>query len=143
MAEMKDMYKLARYIDSDEYDTPMRAVLNGLDAINDCAKRYALKSKVSRNKASKVIEAAIEHKYVRVLGDDSSGIVLDVTPIKGRHFIAKKWFIYPSGLIDDSLKAYGRSQRFYAGTVVGGVIVTVLGVLVRVIWTIIMHWFNR
>jgi len=131
MAEMKDMCKLVRYVDSDKYDnTVAHKMHDDKQALTQLVDLYADRGyirkriyKRSRSKIAGVLADAFEHKYLKMASKDessvSTAIAIDTTP-KGRHFIAKKWFIYPAGLVDDSLKAYGRSQRFYLALLGGG-----------------------
>ncbi|MGA3150447.1 MAG: hypothetical protein ABSD10_02450 [Candidatus Saccharimonadales bacterium] len=139
MAEMKDMYKLVRYIDSNRYEIlshtqTFKAQNEALLALTqDYIKSRKLR-KPSESTVAAILVASKEHGYIDWL---SSNWTLYVTSIKGRHFIGKKFFIYPAGLVDDSLKAYGRSQRFYTGAVVGGAILAIIEGVIKTLQILI------
>ncbi len=132
MTEVKDMYKMALFIDSQEYDTPMKELFrNANQAIINGAERYAKKKKVPVRKAHAVLDNAIAHRYIRVLGDDNSGYVLDITHGRGRQLIAKKWLINRCGLREQTMKEYPRTQAMYKVKFVAivGATATIMGAI--------------
>ncbi len=124
MAEMKDMYRLTCYVASEEYDKidgSIKAVLTHSQAIQSLIDSYKDKASISTDKCIRIIQAAVEHEYIKAVGNDQTGTLYDITPIKGNHLIAKK-FRLPVGLIDESLKTYGTTITLLAGGGAGAII---------------------
>ncbi len=117
MTEVKEMFKLACFVDSDKYTAPTRQeVHNGREAIMDCANKYAtIKRRLSRNGAHKVLDLAISEKYryIEIIGDDvTTDYVLRLTP-EGRQLIARTWLFYRYGLREQTMKHYPQTMALY------------------------------
>lgn len=133
MTEVKQMYRITRFVDSDKYDPTKKELKNPLQAIEDCAKSYAsTKSKLSLRKAHRLVDNTLDHKYVEVIGNDDMGHFLRVTSGRGRQLISKTWLVYRKGLKEQTMKEYPQTQAMYkvkyvarvgaVGTILGGVI---------------------
>jgi len=132
---MKDMYKLVKYIDTDQYQELIDSNSfqnhgEGLQALRDGYRKRRLWLRASDFKIAKIFRNAKEHGYVDWLEQKSGKLVVTS---KGRHLLGKKFYFYRAGLVDDSLKAYGRSQRFYAGIGIGAIGLIVVQIAAQVI----------
>lgn len=140
MAEMKDMYKVVKSVDSATYDRFIEEnkYEHLEDSVQAFVEKYKTKRKIFKLSNSRIlatIASAIEHRYIR--WTDTTHKTLIVTNDKGRHFLGRKFYFYRAGLIDDSLKAYGRSQRLFLGLGVGTLIGSALTVLVKMLWAFV------
>ena len=136
MAEMKDMYKLARYIDSGKYKPDRKEFKEPKTAIEDCAERYSKKKLgVSCAKAQSIIDNAMAHDYIKVIGDPPRGHTLRVVAPKGRQLVAKRWFFYRCGLAEQTMQNYPETKQAYRTifTAVAGIIGAIAGSLVTVL----------
>ncbi len=132
MTEVKEMYKLACFIDSDKYAPTRTDFKEPKTAIEDCAKRYAeTKRQLSLRKASSILDNTIAHKYIEVIGDTPTGHTLRVTSGRGRQLVAKTWVLYRKGLREQTMKEYPRTMAMYKVKYVArvGAIGTIIGVV--------------
>jgi len=139
MAEVKEMCKLVKYVDSDDYDQlttgkkqTEEAALRELSNLYIKTKRFR---KPSSGKVSGIIYDALEHRYIKFLGDVNNGYILDTTT-KGRKFIARSWFIYPTGRIEESMKAYPETRALFLS--VANLITAVLAASISAVVTYLL-----
>jgi hypothetical protein len=138
MAEVKDAYKFVKYIHSDRYDKFIEQrhgkFKDSESAMTETVDDYIeyRKIKLRRTDVFQSWAYALDNGYIQWL--DKGKSMLGVTPIKGTHLLGKKFWIYRAGLIDDSLKAYGRSQRFFIGLGFGSAVGTLIGILIKAAW---------
>lgn len=137
MAEMKDMYKLVKYIDSDEYDTPVRNKTSRDGAMSELVYKYSIKSGVAQMRVTKVLESALHYDYIKIASDHLSGSYFILTPKKGRQLVAKKWRIYPCGLVEQTMQVYPETHTFYKGVAIAivGALATIMGAAIGAVIT--------
>lgn len=115
MAEMKDMYKMTKYIDSDRYDKLTESFLGLTNDVTlgmtaDDYVSYRRLNKPSKTKTLSFIHLTKKNKYINWL--DREKTMLHVTA-EGHHLLGKKAYFYRSGLIDESLKHYDKTQTVF------------------------------
>lgn len=114
MTEVKQMYKITRYVDSDDNHKPRAKVTDIQEAINNCSNRYADKRPWrNRRKCANWLENAMEHKFVKVVGTPESGYYLKVVHGRGMQLIAKTWLIHRKGLREITMKEYKHTREMY------------------------------
>jgi hypothetical protein len=136
MAEVKDMYKLTRFLNSKKYHEKVDAE-NSRSPL-DIRGELAILFKDSRRffkrdltHVVKLINRTESNGYIRIIGDEGLG-VFDLTD-KGFHLIGKSYYFFRVGLWDETSKHYDKSQTVLTAIViavisaVGG---TVAGVII-------------
>lgn len=135
MADVKDMYKMTRFVDSSHYYKKFNADHHKtlVEARDNLAKLYANKYRylrIDQITALKLINRTESNGYIRILKDDE-GAAFDITD-KGHHLIGKSWYFFRVGLWDESLKKYDKIQTVLVILVVaiisatGGIIFNML-----------------
>lgn len=133
MTEVKQMYKITRYVDSNDNHKSRPKVTDIQEAIDNCSNRYADKRFWrNRRKCANWLENALEHQFVKVIGDKDRGYFLKVVHGKGMQLIAKTWLIHRKGLREITMKEYKHTQAIYkakyvarvgaAGVILGAII---------------------
>lgn len=114
MTEVKEMYKIGRYIDSNRYHKGLKKFKTPLEAINDCAKNYSSKWPWrNERKVHGWLNNSIEHKFTKVVGDPENGHYLRVEHGKGKTLLSKKWSIYRDGLREITMKERPQTVAMY------------------------------
>src|SRR3990167_2622076 len=114
MTEVKEMYKIARFIDSNNYTPNSKSYKEPKESILDCATKYAASKKMlDMRRAQSVLDNAIAHKYIEVIGDKPTGYLLRVTAGRGRQLVAKWCLIFRPGLREQTIKEYPLSKEMY------------------------------
>ncbi len=109
MAEMKDMYRLMKCIEREieelEKKNEKKLRKGNLIAVVPrqlvIEKYTATHKSLPYGKATRIFNSTKNHGYIDTDYSDKLHITTN-----GEHFLAKKWFILPVGLWNDSLKAY-------------------------------------
>lgn len=112
MAEMKDMYKITKYINSNRYSklcTTLATVEAGeaLDLTVADYRAYRWINKPTLNKALAYINLTKKDRYINWLDRDKK--MLHVTS-EGHHLVGKRLYFFRVGLWDESLKHYDKTQ---------------------------------
>jgi hypothetical protein len=108
MAEMRDVYKLVKFISSRKYEMhPVRTSdeLDAFGAVLGLALVYVGDDIHKQGKTHRVFHAAHEKGYIRLI----QGNRIVITP-KGTHLLGKKLYFLRVGLWDESLKQYDKTQ---------------------------------
>jgi hypothetical protein len=121
MADMKDMYRMVSFIDSEKYKTSGGISAPHL-AMDDCAKQYAAKRhgffrrKVSEHRALRIIHNTVAAGYIEVIGDNTpahNGHKMRVCTGDGMQLISKEWGFVRRGLAEQTMKRYPETKSKY------------------------------
>lgn len=139
MADVKDMYKLVKFIASDNYvNSHYGESKTKTFAVNDLLEQYVASKrfwKVTESKALRVFDHTISSDYLTIGVIDDNDTVITVKAPRGTHLIEKQWYFFRVGLWDESLKIYSESQKFFTGAFVGGLITAITGSIGHLVWT--------
>ncbi len=152
MKDMKDMYKLCRFINSDAYQdnifydderTEPYIEREDQEMANVCIQKYSrytskwYRKNLSKNDISKTFNNAMQKGYIRLFYNNNRKN-LDVTN-QGLRLISTKWIFRKAGLKEETLKEYPQTVELYKmkyGAIIAG-ISAILGALIGVIGTLL------
>lgn len=121
MKDMKDMYRLTRFVYSEKYNPPAH-LTSPKAAEEDCIKQYSQKrhlalfgKKVSMAHAKQVMRNAIEARYIEAVGDNTpahSGHQMWVVTGDGMQLISTDWG-FRRGLAEQTMQRYPQTVQRY------------------------------
>jgi hypothetical protein len=121
MTDMKDMYRMTRFINSEKKYCPPDGISAPHLAIEDCARQYSarrrglIRYKVTKRKAQQIIDNAVETGYVKVVGDNTprhNGHRMIVCTGDGLQLISTEWG-FRKGLAEQTMKRYPETVKKY------------------------------
>lgn len=140
MAEIKDIYKLLVYVDSERYERHIdNKEHNAEQAMMYLLNIYEKDNKVKRRLALRTLQAAFKLKYLTFTPSKSNPntFIIDIEPEEGRHLLGTNlWGLWKSGLIDESLKAYGTTKATVEAVIIA--VMTSSGLA-----ALITYWITR
>jgi hypothetical protein len=122
MSNMKDMYRLTRFVYSDQYNPPAQ-LSTPKAAEDDCIKQYSQKrhltlfwQRVSTTHATHIMRNAIKEGFIEAVGDNTpahNGHRMWVVAGKGMQLISKDWG-RRKGLSEQTMQMYPNTKEAYA-----------------------------
>jgi hypothetical protein len=134
MADVKDIYKLTKFIDSEKYENTKNSISTSpVNAVNDFFNLYNATrrfKKLSNTRAALLLESAMEQGYILSVSNSSIGMMYEVSPTKGRHILAKKLYFFRVGLWDESMKHYDTTKSVIISSGIAALIATVVSSII-------------